>query len=158
MDLLVRLYALEPKLELDRRLADAGIVVRRVLAPEFALVVDWIKQEFGPGWASETTAAFARQPPSCFIAAKDGKPVGFACYDAIARGYFGPTGVSEVARGAGIGHGLLLACLLDMRTQGYGYAVIGDVGPVDFYVRAVGATPITDSTPGIVAGLLRYPD
>ncbi|SDP52575.1 GNAT family N-acetyltransferase [Phyllobacterium sp. OV277] len=158
MDLLVRLYALEPMPELDQRLADAGIAVRRVLAPELGLVSDWIKQEFGPGWASEATIASSRQPSACFIATKDGKLIGFACYDAIARGFFGPTGVSETARGVGIGHGLLLACLLDMRVQGYGYAAIGDVGPVDFYVRAVGATPIADSEPGVFAGLLRYPD
>jgi hypothetical protein len=46
----------------------------------------------------------------------------------------------------------------DMRGQGYGYAIIGDVGPVDFYVRAVGATPIADSTPSNYAGLLKRAD
>ena len=75
---------------------------------------------------------------------KGRKLVGFACYDTSARGFFGPTGVDETARGGGIGHALLLASLLDMRAQGYGYAIVGDVGPVDFYVRAVGATPIAD--------------
>lgn len=158
MDLLVRLYALEPKPDLDQRLAEAGVSVRRVLAPELGIVTGWIEKEFGAGWASETTVAFMRQPPSCFVAVKDGKPIGFACYDATARGFFGPTGVSETARGGGVGHSLLLACLLDMRAQGYGYAAIGDVGPVDFYVRAAGATPIEDSTPGIFAGLLKNSD
>lgn len=158
MDLLVRLYALGKKPELDRRLQEAGIVIRRVLAPELGLVTQWIETEFGRGWASEASVSFSRQPPSCFIAVKQGELIGFACYDAIARGFFGPTGVSETARGGGAGQGLLLACLLDMRSQGYGYAIIGDAGPIDFYAQAVGATAISDSTPGIYAGLLKNPD
>ncbi|EJN04612.1 GNAT family N-acetyltransferase [Phyllobacterium sp. YR531] len=157
MDLLVRLYALKQNSKLDERLFHAGIVIRRVLAPELGLVTQWIQKEFGRGWASEATVSFTRQPPACFIAVKKGELIGFACYDAIARGFFGPTGVSEAARGAGAGQALLLACLIDMRSQGYGYAIIGDAGPIDFYARAVGATAISDSTPGIYAGLLTNP-
>lgn len=158
MDLLVRLYALDPKPELAVKLAKKGIVIRRALAPELAPVTRWIGESFGAGWAGEATISFARQPPSCFIAIRQAKPVGFACYDAIARGFFGPTGVDEKQRGNGIGHALLLACLVDMRAQGYAYAIIGDVGPVDFYARTVGATRIARSTPGIAAGRLRASD
>ena len=43
----------------------------------------------------------------------------------------------------------------DMRTLGYGYAIIGAVGPSRFYERTVGATPIPDSEPGVYAGLLK---
>ena len=92
---------------------------------------------------------------SCFLATRSERLVGFACHDSIARGFFGPTGVDEAARGAGIGHALLLATLLDMRTLGYGYAIIGDVGPSAFYERTVGATPIPNSEPGVYAGLLK---
>ena len=42
-----------------------------------------------------------------------------------------------------------------MRTLGYGYAIIGDVGPSAFYERTVGATLIPDSEPGVYAGLLK---
>jgi ribosomal protein S18 acetylase RimI-like enzyme len=154
MDLLVKLYALEPRPDLDARLANAGVTVRRALPPELGLVTDWIKERFSAWWASEATVAFSRQPPSCFVAVKDGKLIGFACYDATARGFFGPTGVDEAARGDGVGHALLLASLLDMRAQGYGYGIIGGAGPVDFYVRSVGAIPIEGSVPGIYAGLL----
>jgi hypothetical protein len=42
-----------------------------------------------------------------------------------------------------------------MRHVGYGYAIIGGVGPVAFYQQAVGAQVIEDSTPGVYAGLLR---
>jgi hypothetical protein len=42
-----------------------------------------------------------------------------------------------------------------MRWQGYGYAAIGGVGPIEFYEKAVGATVIPDSTPGVYSGLLQ---
>jgi hypothetical protein len=44
---------------------------------------------------------------------------------------------------------LLLACLFEMKLQGYGYAIIGWAGPQEFYEKAVGAVAIPDSTPGI---------
>jgi len=47
----------------------------------------------------------------------------------------------------------VLACPLDMRVKGYGYAIIGGAGSTEFYQRAVGATVIPDSVPGIYAGL-----
>jgi hypothetical protein len=36
-----------------------------------------------------------------------------------------------------------------MRDEGYAYAVIGGVGPAEYYRRAIGATVIEGSTPGI---------
>jgi predicted N-acetyltransferase YhbS len=48
-----------------------------------------------------------------------------------------------------VGRALLLACLHAMRERGYAYAVIGGVGPAEYYRRAVGATAIEGSTPGI---------
>jgi hypothetical protein len=48
----------------------------------------------------------------------------------------------------------LLACLYAMREQGYGYAIIGGVGPAEFYTKTVGATLIEDSTPGVYRGQL----
>ena len=55
----------------------------------------------------------------------------------------------------GIGRGLLFACLEDMRQQGYGYAIVGGVGPTAFYSKAVGAVVIEGSEPGVYRGLLR---
>ncbi|MFD1983703.1 GNAT family N-acetyltransferase [Mesorhizobium newzealandense] len=158
MDYLVNLSLLAPDPELDARIRGAAVTIRRALAPELELVTGWVRQTFSPGWSSETTVAFSRQPVSCFLATRDSKLVGFAVYDAIARGFFGPTGVDEAARGAGIGHALLLATLLDMRVMGYGYAIIGDVGPSEFYERTVGARQIPDSEPGVYAGLLKNLD
>jgi hypothetical protein len=54
-----------------------------------------------------------------------------------------------------LGRALLLAVLHAQRAQGYAYAIIGGVGPAEFYARNVGAIPIAGSTPGIYAGMLR---
>jgi hypothetical protein len=41
-----------------------------------------------------------------------------------------------------------------MKLKGYGYAVIGAVGPAAFYHKLVGAVEIPDSTPGLWKDLL----
>ena len=41
-----------------------------------------------------------------------------------------------------------------LRDEGYGYAIIGSAGPVDFYNKCVGATVIEGSVPGIYANLI----
>ncbi len=109
----------------------------------------------GSGWASEASVALANRPVSLFLAGSGAELAGFACYDATARGFFGPIGVAESARGRGIGAALLRACLLDMRSSGYGYAIVGAVGAPDFFLRVAGAVEIPDSTPGIYADQLR---
>ena len=158
MDYLVNLSLLAPDPALDQRVAKAGVTIRRALAPEYELVTEWVRRKFSPGWAGETAVAIMRQPPTCFLATREQKLVGFACHESIARGFFGPTGVDEAVRGQGIGHALLLASLLDLKTMGYAYAIIGDVGPSEFYERTVGATQIPNSEPGIYAGLLKSAD
>ena len=154
MDMLVKLYDLPSPHEALSRLAAAGVSVRRALPPEKHTVLDWVRSTFSAAWASEADVAFARQPASCFLALRGKSLLGFACHDATCRNFFGPTGVDANARGQGIGAGLLLACLEDMRHQGFGYAIIGGVGPADFYTKIVGATPIEGSEPGIYRGLL----
>lgn len=155
MDYLVNLSVLEPNTVREARMKDAGVTIRRALAPEARAVTRWVAEEFGDGWASEAAVALSRQPPTCFIATRNQELVGFACHESIARGFFGPTGVQTEARGLGIGHALLAACLVDLKTMGYGYAIIGDVGPAAFYEKAVGAMPIPNSAPGVYAGMLK---
>jgi GNAT superfamily N-acetyltransferase len=154
MDMLVKLYELPASDEILGRLAETGISMRRAMPPEKHKVLDWIRSNFSEAWASEADVAFARQPVSCFIAIKDKHLLGFACHDATCRNFFGPTGVDPEARGKGIGAALLFACLEAMRSQGYGYAIIGGVGPADFYAKTVGAVPIEGSQPGIYRVLL----
>lgn len=154
MDMLVKLYELKRDPALDGRMVSQGVVIRRVLAPELPALTSWIEPRFGAGWAAEATVATMRQPTTCFIAIKEEQLIGFACHEATAKGFFGPTGVDQAARGKGVGHALLLEALLDMQAQGYAYGVIGGAGPVEFYRRSVGAIPIEGSVPGIYRGML----
>ena len=154
-DMLVKLYALPPLEPALQASSAAGVTIRRAIAPEKGEVLKWVGEHFSTYWVSEVDVSFARLPISCFLAVKEGKLLGFGVYDATARGFFGPTGVDEAQRGMGLGGALLLACLHDMRTAGYGYAAIGGVGPAEFYTKVCGAQIIEDSTPGVYAGMLR---
>lgn len=149
-DMLVKLYALR-----DDGPAAGGVLVRRALAPERRPVLAWVEGRFGGGWAGECEAAFARTPTGCLLALRERAVLGFAVWDVTARGFFGPIGVDAGERGGGIGAALLLAGLRAMRAEGYAYAIIGGVGPADFFARTAGAVPIPDSTPGIYAGLVK---
>ena len=150
----MRLYDLPDHMDLMGRLAQEGIEIRRPLAAEKSLTIEWVARRFGSGWASEADVSFGYQPVTCFIAIADRRVIGFACYDSCYRNFFGPTGVAEEYRGRGVGKALLFACLNAMRDQGYAYAIIGGVGPADFYAKACGAELIAGSDPGIYRGIL----
>ncbi|MFD0712392.1 GNAT family N-acetyltransferase [Paenibacillus sp. GCM10027626] len=154
-DMLVKLYNLPEDETAASYKERTGVTIRRALGPEMIVIGEWVESHFGKGWRSECEVAIARQPVSCYIAVKDDKLLGFACYDATCKGFFGPTGVAEDARGLGIGKQLFLETLRAMRENGYGYAVIGGAGPVAFYEKVVGATVIEGSMPGIYEGMLR---
>jgi len=153
-DMLVKLYELPEKTTLINSLADSGIVIRRGLVPEKHIVKDWVQRTYGEHWASEVEATFSRQPVSCFIATEGKNIVGFACYEAICKNFFGPTGVDSSMQGKGIGKALLLASMHALRDEGYAYAIIGGTGPSEFYAKAVGAVIIEGSVPGIYKGML----
>jgi GNAT superfamily N-acetyltransferase len=152
-DMLVKLYEL-PSLE-DALAATArqGVTVRRALGPEKPVVAGWVQSRFTV-FAAEVEIAFVRLPIACFIALRGQQILGFACYDATARNFFGPEAVSEEERGRGLGRALLLAALHAQRAQGHAYAIVGGVGPAEFYAKCVGAVPIPGSSPGIYAGIL----
>jgi GNAT superfamily N-acetyltransferase len=154
-DLLVRLYDL-PDVPASAVLAAEGIVIRRAIPPERRAVTGWITATFDiPPWISECETAFSSLPVTAWIATRDGTLLGFACHDATAKGFFGPTGVAEAERGKGIGEALLFATLRGMREAGYAYAIIGGVGPVAFYQRHLDVVVIPGSDPGIYRGMLR---
>ena len=154
MDLLVNLYSRRME-ELRQRTEGVEAVIRVALPPEQHILKDWVRANFSEYWVSEVSAAMAHQPPGCLVATVGGQLVGFACYDATARGFFGPTGVDEALRGKGIGLALFYHALAAMKAQGYAYAVVGSAGPVDFYVKAAGAMPIPSDKEDIYQGLLR---
>ena len=153
-DLLVRLYDL-PAFAAETKVAAAGIVVRRAIPPERSVILDWIGQHFFDPWVSEAALALSQLPPTLYVAIRDGALLGFSCYDASAKGFFGPTGVDEAQRGQGIGEALLIAALKGMHEAGYAYAVIGDPGPVEFYTKRLDTLEIPKSKPGYYAGMLR---
>ena len=140
MDLLVNLYDVDYKYDLD-----ADIKVVRVLSPNIHLVNDFIKTNFGDNWTSEASVALYKTNPTCFVAVKEKEIIGFSCYDATAKGYFGPIGVSEKYRIKGVGKALLLEALHGLKNDGYGYAIIGGgSGKYEFYKKVCNAIPINN--------------
>ena len=139
-DMLVNLYDIDNMVKCSK-----GIIIKRVLAPDRYKIVLFVKENFGDAWASECECAFSNSPISCYIALKGTEIVGFACYDATCKNFFGPTGVKEEFRGKGIGSALLKKSLLSMKENGYAYAIIGSVGPVEFYEKEVNAIIIESS-------------
>jgi len=155
-DMLVKLYDLPDSKPVYNKLESMGIKIIRPMTPNKTKVVEWVRANFGDGWADEISAAFTRFPVSCFIAYNETSKeiMGFAGYDCTYKDFFGPTGVSESARGKGIGAALLLRCMEAMYDEGYGYAVIGGVGPAEFYKKILGATIIEGSETGIYKDLI----
>ena len=154
-DMLVNLLRLPPAGPALDELRRGGLVVRRARPWELTPVREFVAGEFSPAWADEVSVGFARQPVTVFVALREGRLVGFAAYECTRRDFFGPTGVAERERGRGLGRALLLASLWGLRELGYAYAVVGGVGPAEFYERAVGARLIPDSSPGVYADPLR---
>ena len=152
-DMLVKLYDLPE----DAQTAcprDESVQIRRAMAPDKFRVEEWVKENSGLSAEVECDVCFARPAVSCFIATRGKKILGYACYDATAPDFFGPTRVLDEEQGGGIGRALLLRSLAAMRAEGYAYAVIGGVGPQEFYKKCVGAMLIPDSVPGIYRDFL----
>lgn len=154
-DLLVNLLKLPPLDASMPALNELGIVIRRAQPFEFTPVREFIATNFSRAWADEVSVGFANKPVSVFVATAESRVIGFAGYECTRRGFFGPTGVAADKQGQGVGKALLLASLWALRELGYVYGIIGRVGPVEFYEKAVGAVVIPDSDPGIYTDLLK---
>jgi predicted N-acetyltransferase YhbS len=154
IDMLVRLYDLPDSAALYAGVTAKGVILRRARAFEKHTVTAFVKSHFSEKWVSEVEVAMSRQPIACFIATQEQQIIGFACYDTTQRGFFGPTGVSQNARGLGVGKALLFKSLEALSDIGYAYAIIGGVGPKEFYAKNCGAIEIPGSDPGTYADLL----
>jgi len=154
IDMIVNLLELPDSSDLYKKVDEQGIILRRARAYERHIVAEWVAEHFSPKWVSEVKVAMSRQPVSCFIATKDKKILGFACVETTAKGFYGPTGVSEAARGTGIGKALLFKSMEALRDSGYVYGVIGGVGPREFYEKVCNAKEIPNSDPGIYTDIL----
>lgn len=145
-DMIIKLYDVEQK-NFDNELAKNGITIKRALSPDKSRITDFIKKNFSVGWANECDYALHNNPISCFIAVKNKEIIGFACYDATARGMFGPVGVRTDVQKSGIGKALLHKCLNAMKEMGYAYAIVGWVDTaLDFYKKEVNAIEIPGSS------------
>src|SRR5688572_15532026 len=122
-----------------------GVVLRRATVVDAASMRDLIEREFQESWQPAVELSLAQEPVSAFLALRGPRVIGFAVYDCGHLGYFGPMGVQEDWRHVGIGGALLRLSLEDMRERNYAYAVIGEVGPVEFYEKACGGSVITGS-------------
>ncbi len=161
-DILVRLYDLEPLEKSIDRVRKSNIIIRRPIGPEKNAVTRWICDNFGEIWAAESETAFFNHSKTMYVAIREGEAptmLGFACWDATALGFFGPIGVSEQARGLGVGNALLQSCLHAMHEQGYGYAIIGSAGEsaLGFYQKALPKSSqiLEGSKPGVYKNMLR---
>lgn len=155
MDMLVRLYDLPDITPVMKKMDEQGIKIERAFPPNRLHIIDWVKKHSGIYGAGEAECCFGKKAPTLFIASRDNKILGYACYNATAPDYFGPTRVLDEEQGKGIGKALLLKCMYALREEGYGYAIIGYVGPVEFYEKCLGAVKIENSSPGLYHKMLR---
>jgi predicted N-acetyltransferase YhbS len=149
--MLARLYNLPDAALYIERATAAGFTIRRADAWDLSRVREFVAANFGERWSAEAELAFAHTPITAYLAVKDNQIVGFAVYEVVRRGFFGPTGVLEHRRGLGLGAALLFRCLESMHEMGYGYAIIGGVGPAEFYEKVCGAFVIPGSEIGVYA-------
>ncbi len=128
-----------------------GLRVRRVTMADFQKAWDYVAREFeypsalatapvGRRWAYLATSGLKLDPPTLWMAEKDGEFCGFAVTDVAAPERLGPMGVSPEVRKLGVGTVLLKRALADLRDRGVDGGVIYGAGPYSFYARTVDAT------------------
>lgn len=148
-DMLVKLYNLPSSRQVIADLAEQGISIQRAMAPDKVRILTWIGEKSSLAAQGEADVCFSRNPISLFLAVQNKQILGYACYNATALDFFGPTRVLDNMQGKGLGKALLLRSLEALRDEGYAYAIIGGVGPAAFYEKCVHAILIEGSTPGI---------
>ena len=125
-----------------------GVELKRAMALDKTAIFTYIRETFSQMWVDEASTSMASCPSHCVLAVKDEKIIGFACWDATAKGFLGPIGVSAECRGTGVGTALLLRTLAYMRDDGYAYGIIGWVDDARaFYERTIGAVYIPGGEP-----------
>jgi GNAT superfamily N-acetyltransferase len=125
---------------IDRRLAEQGIEVRRLVPADRLAYSAWLADSWGSAWHDEGMNAFANDPISGFIAIHAGRLCAFAVYNVEGfAGHFGPTGTDDSQRGRGIATALFYRCMEDLRRGGLDSAEVVWVGPIAYYTRIADA-------------------
>lgn len=141
-DMIVSLY------NLPEYSAAQGIKIKRAFVGDKEAILSFVEKHFQKNWVYEVEHSLMQEVSKCFIATKDSEILGFACFDASAKGFFGPIGVDPQKRGGNVGRALLVRTLDAMREYGYAYAVIGWVSDAEmFYRKTVGAEFIRGGSP-----------
>lgn len=97
-DMLVKLFNIPSSAEIEKELLKEGIRIKKALVPDRSKIVEFSKTCANQDYSDEVLAAFANNPVTCYIATKDKKIIGFACYEATAKNFFGPTAVLQEER------------------------------------------------------------
>lgn len=128
-----------------------GIRIKKALAPDRSKIIAFSRICAKDDYSDEVRAAFSNNPVTCYIATREKELIGFACYEATARNFFGPMAVLESERKKGVGKVLLLKALESMRELGYAYAIIGwpANSAVSFYKKCAGAIMIDEKSSGV---------
>lgn len=133
---------LEPVLDEQRA---NGFEIRRARIEESGAVCEWVNENINPNWRVACEVALEQTPPNCFIAysrmsadedRKNFAPeniAGFACYDVVKKGVFGPAGVREDLQETDLSTALMLVCLHAMAEENNTEAVIGWAGSAGGY-------------------------
>lgn len=155
-DMLVQLYDIPDSHDIEEKLLGEGIRIKKALAPDKSKIVNFARTCAKEDYSDEVSAAFSNHPVTCYIATKDKKIIGFACYEATAKDFFGPMAVSGNERKKGIGKALLLKSLESMRELGYAYAIIGwpAESAIGFYKKCVDAVMIDAKSSGVYTRMI----
>jgi mycothiol synthase len=114
-------------------LPEPELACRTAGADELAAIMGWVREHY-PFWIAELTRAVELQ--TCVVQ----DDLGFACYDVLRDGWFGPMATRPDLRGKrGVGSSTLLTALHRMRARGYEHADIVWSGPLLFYLKTVNA-------------------
>ncbi len=150
-DMLVKLYSIPNSYDMEEKLLKEGVKIKKALAPDRSKIVAFSKVCAKEDYSDEVNAAFSNNPITCYIATKEKKIIGFACYEATAKNFFGPMAVLENERKKGIGKALLLKSLESMQELGYAYGIIGwpARSAIDFYKKCVDAIMIDEKSSGV---------
>ncbi|CAM3288231.1 GNAT family N-acetyltransferase [Vagococcus fessus] len=154
-DMLVNLREVKLDMVLEEELLKSNIKVIRAIAPDKKRIVEWVERNSSQYASSECEVSFSNHPISCFIAIKDNDLIGYACYNATALNFFGPTRVLDEVQGLGVGKLLLQKSLLALHHEGYEYGIIGGIGPQKFYEKVVNARVIENSSQSIYDDFLK---
>lgn len=121
----------------EARLRGGGITFRRAAPEDREFLECQIGALFPGPWAIEARRAAGVRPPALHLALGGGRLAGFAARGGCGPDVFGPMGTAEGHRGRGIGEVLLKRSLADIRDAGFDRALIGWIGPAEYYRRRV---------------------